>query len=578
MTVGQKNFTQKKPDQLVYLELGPGNGGMLLTVSEDGFRFRAVSPIRAEGTIPFAFSLDGRNRLEGAGVIEELEQDGKSGGMRFTEVSEEFRKALNAWLSSDSSSHSAGREASPAAEPPLDTMEKIRQELRSGYPQRPAKQPSTTAAPEKKSKPKISQHEIPQQNTSAENRPAARPKPSHSQRPESWPRNRFFPNLPASETEHEEAASTSSAFLKPPREETAARPQSAVPASARFVPVTPEAPVTPQAPVTPEASAAPATHAAQPYAQARPYDAQTRPYIPPLEESFEQAWERAKLTAPPESPRLSRAASGSIIAIALAVILGTIGYNFRQDIGSIFIQMGQSISGENRAAAPPPVAETKPNPTQPDSQPGTLPAGSQPNGQPSSQPAGTPAGSNPAEKPAEAGPETQSAPADSARTAKPNSPEQTNSSQQNSSSQQSANDGDTTSPTGIAGGKGRAPSTSRAAPMPDKSAAQPPADATTRAATAPADSGTGQEEFNAARDILRSGYRQRQLSVAVELLWSGVRKGYVPAEVTLADLYRRGDGVEKNCDQARVLLVAASKKGSFDARQMLEQMAERGCD
>jgi TPR repeat protein len=114
--------------------------------------------------------------------------------------------------------------------------------------------------------------------------------------------------------------------------------------------------------------------------------------------------------------------------------------------------------------------------------------------------------------------------------------------------------------------------------MPDRSAAQPPADATTRPATAPADSGTGQEEFNAARDILRSGSRQRQLSVAVELLWSGVRKGYVPAEVTLADLYRRGDGVEKNCDQARVLLVAASKKGSFDARQMLEQMAERGCD
>jgi TPR repeat protein len=63
----------------------------------------------------------------------------------------------------------------------------------------------------------------------------------------------------------------------------------------------------------------------------------------------------------------------------------------------------------------------------------------------------------------------------------------------------------------------------------------------------------------------------------VDLLWAGVRKGYVPAEVTLADLFRRGDGVEKNCDQARVLLVAASKKGSSDARQMLEQIAEQGC-
>ncbi len=61
------------------------------------------------------------------------------------------------------------------------------------------------------------------------------------------------------------------------------------------------------------------------------------------------------------------------------------------------------------------------------------------------------------------------------------------------------------------------------------------------------------------------------------LLWASVKKGHVPAEVTLADLYRRGEGVEKNCDQARVLLVAASKKGSIEARQMLEQIAERGC-
>ena len=41
MEVTQKQFARKKPDQLVYLELGSGNGGMLLSISEDGFRFRA---------------------------------------------------------------------------------------------------------------------------------------------------------------------------------------------------------------------------------------------------------------------------------------------------------------------------------------------------------------------------------------------------------------------------------------------------------------------------------------------------------------------------------------------------------
>ena len=94
---------------------------------------------------------------------------------------------------------------------------------------------------------------------------------------------------------------------------------------------------------------------------------------------------------------------------------------------------------------------------------------------------------------------------------------------------------------------------------------------------APVSSGTGQEEFDAAREILRGKNRAEDLPRAVELLWSAVKKGNVPAEVTLGDLYRRGDGVDKSCDQARVLLVAASKKGSADARQQLEQMAEQGC-
>ena len=79
MEATQKPFTRKKPDQLVYLELGSGNGGMLLSVSEDGFRFRAVSPLRPNGLMPFAFSLDGSQRLQGIGEVEWLEDDGKSG-------------------------------------------------------------------------------------------------------------------------------------------------------------------------------------------------------------------------------------------------------------------------------------------------------------------------------------------------------------------------------------------------------------------------------------------------------------------------------------------------------------------
>src|ERR1700747_2613084 len=103
MSVSQQPFARKKPDQLVYLELGSGNGGMLLSLSEDGFRFRAVTPGRPDVEVPLAFSLDGKIRLEGTGEIEWIEDDGKSGRMRFADVSPEFRAILSDWLSEDSS-------------------------------------------------------------------------------------------------------------------------------------------------------------------------------------------------------------------------------------------------------------------------------------------------------------------------------------------------------------------------------------------------------------------------------------------------------------------------------------------
>src|SRR5215468_5464182 len=135
MEVTQKQFNQKKPDQLVYLELGSGNGGMLLSVSEEGFRFRAVSPLRPNGLMPFAFSFDGNRRLQGIGEVEWLEDDGKSGGMRFVEVSPDFRSELDQWLALDPPRGRSGREATSAPATQPDTMEKIREELRRGYPQ-----------------------------------------------------------------------------------------------------------------------------------------------------------------------------------------------------------------------------------------------------------------------------------------------------------------------------------------------------------------------------------------------------------------------------------------------------------
>jgi TPR repeat protein len=44
----------------------------------------------------------------------------------------------------------------------------------------------------------------------------------------------------------------------------------------------------------------------------------------------------------------------------------------------------------------------------------------------------------------------------------------------------------------------------------------------------------------------------------------------------LSDLYARGDGVPHSCEQARLLLIAAAKKGSSAAAQKLRSV-ERNC-
>ena len=517
MQVEQKPFTDKKPGQLVYLELGAGNGGMLLSLSEDGFRFRAVTPVRPNVQIPFAFSLDGNLRLEGSGVIEGLEEDGKSGGLRFTEVSDEFRKSLRTWLATEVSSHSGGREITPATATPLDTMEKIRQELRSGYPRpqsspepaQPAASPAHSAVPESSSlgtSPPISEKK------------RVVPDPKPEQRKFQSPRPFFSTPLPV-KPQSPKPASVTSAFLKPQIE---SRP---LPVATSDVH---------------ESAAAPETKSFP----------EQRPYVPRLEESFEHAWEQARQIAPPDSPHLSRAAAGSIIALALIVILGALGYNFRQEIGAIVIEIGQSISGDHHAATPAPVSNQAPD-DKSDS------------AADSRQNSSDPSVHLPDTK-AEKGTITNS-------TATP--PDTKPAVEVRKNEAQPASAGMTIT--------GTAKSGVTAQPLQHPAAQPPLSQLPTESASKssePVESVTGQDEFNIARELLRGNNRDRELPRAVNLLWVGVRKGYVPAEVTLADLFRRGDGVEKNCDQARVLLVAASKKGSSDARKMLEQIAEQGCE
>jgi len=66
-------------------------------------------------------------------------------------------------------------------------------------------------------------------------------------------------------------------------------------------------------------------------------------------------------------------------------------------------------------------------------------------------------------------------------------------------------------------------------------------------------------------------------SALARRLWSAVGAGDTSAEVALAQLYLTGDGVPRSCEQARVLLKAASKNGNMEAQRQLRKLTGRDC-
>ncbi len=61
-------------------------------------------------------------------------------------------------------------------------------------------------------------------------------------------------------------------------------------------------------------------------------------------------------------------------------------------------------------------------------------------------------------------------------------------------------------------------------------------------------------------------------------LWKAVKRGSVSAELALANLYLEGQAVPQNCEQAHMLLQAASVKGSRAADNLLKSRYAERCE
>ncbi|HXO38570.1 MAG TPA: hypothetical protein VN872_08025, partial [Candidatus Acidoferrum sp.] len=63
----RRESPRKRFENLLYVEVEPGNGGMVLNLSERGFGFRAVKRVRPKTEVKFAFNLDEKRRVGGQG-------------------------------------------------------------------------------------------------------------------------------------------------------------------------------------------------------------------------------------------------------------------------------------------------------------------------------------------------------------------------------------------------------------------------------------------------------------------------------------------------------------------------------
>lgn len=81
----RRQYSRKTLNPLPHINLPSDNGGIVLDVSEQGLRFRAIAPVKHSGPIPFSFTSHSK-LVTGIGELVWMDEATKTGGLRFTEL------------------------------------------------------------------------------------------------------------------------------------------------------------------------------------------------------------------------------------------------------------------------------------------------------------------------------------------------------------------------------------------------------------------------------------------------------------------------------------------------------------
>jgi TonB family protein len=98
-------YARRRFEQLTYATFGPGNGGILLNISEGGLSFQGVGIVAKDQFVRLNFKLPGMNtHIEATGQVVWSTESGKGGGLRFPDLPEETRQRVREWIAGDASS------------------------------------------------------------------------------------------------------------------------------------------------------------------------------------------------------------------------------------------------------------------------------------------------------------------------------------------------------------------------------------------------------------------------------------------------------------------------------------------
>jgi len=521
---------RKKPLRLIYVELAFGNGGMMRDLSEEGFAVRAMIPVKQGDKTSFSFALGEKARIEGEGKVLWIDEGGRVAGVQFGEISPEMRSQIDDWLIEEEKVTDPRNTAKEPSIAPAATMEELREEIRS--------------TPVRKETPPPVPEETPVDERPLEEEPADTSEPQIQAIPPAAPEVKVAAKEAARVETAPKEGPTPAPELPKPKPVPANDPDGA--SAPRVATVTEgffwrqsKAP-RPSAPVeetsAPDLPPLPLPNPVTPIRQGRKWQvqkeeveaeepAESKAPLPDISEILIQPHGLpprgdAPLHPLPEKPgqRTQHGEGVSFTLTGALLVMTTLTV-----IVSLLVyhrEVGNAFirTGEALGGASSSVA--------------IPPATNNANNTNTNNP---PRSNNRSETQ----PERPVNPA----------PTPTNPSTGSSSG---------TPPLGDLASVPSAPVTPLSSPEPSPD--------------------SGQAEYLQAVQLLRGRSSRSDAVEAVRLLWIAVEKGNPSAEVSLADLYWHGQGVARNCDQARILFTAAARKGSSEAQKQLREFQREGCE